>query len=106
MTALPRERYIGCLVGLAAGDALGAPLGLFHAARRGDLVRDSLLTSALTHVHPEAAWSTVAVNLAIAELLAGPREDLIARVAAQVEEEAVRATLLAAPGLARRDVRS
>lgn len=26
MTTLPRERFVGCLVGLAVGDALGAPL--------------------------------------------------------------------------------
>lgn len=83
-----------------------APIGLLHALRPEALIRDSLRTSALTHVHPESAWSTVAVNLAIAELLAGRREGLVERVAALVEQEVVRATLLAAPRWPRAAVKS
>ncbi|HET8629746.1 MAG TPA: ADP-ribosylglycohydrolase family protein [Thermomicrobiales bacterium] len=83
-----------------------APVGLFHAARPEALVRDSLVTSALTHADPQSAWSTVAVNLAIADLVAGRREGLVERIAPQIKEPRVRETLLAAPGLARRDVRS
>ena len=83
-----------------------APVGLFHAARPDALVRDSGLTSALTHADPLAVWSCVATNLAIVELLAGRREGLLARVAAAIEVPAVRETILAAPGLARKDVRS
>lgn len=83
-----------------------APVGLLHALRPEALIHDSLRTSALTHVHPEAAWSTVAVNLALAELLAGRRDGLIERVAALVEQEAVRATLLAAPSWPRAVVKS
>ena len=97
------------MAGRAAGNGSVmrcAPVGLLHALRPAELVRDSLTTSALTHAHPEAAWSTVAVNLAIAELLAGRREGLVERVAAAVEEPGVRATLLAAPALAAREVRS
>lgn len=83
-----------------------APVGLLHALDPTALVHDSLTTSALTHAHPEAAWSTVAVNLAIAELVAGRHEGLISRVAAAIPQEGVRATVLAAPGLARVAVRS
>ena len=56
--------------------------------------------------------STVAVNLAIAQLVAGRGTSknqgppLVERVAARVEEPAVRAALLAAPGMAAREVRS
>lgn len=83
-----------------------APIGLFHAARPDALVRDSLVTSALTHADPLAMRSSVAVNLALVELLAGRREGLVERVAAAVDEPRVRETLLAAPGLAREEVRS
>ncbi|MDP9373269.1 MAG: ADP-ribosylglycohydrolase family protein [Chloroflexota bacterium] len=85
-----------------------APVGLFHAARPEALRGDSARTSALTHADPLAVWSTVAVNLALVELLAGRREGLVERVAAAVEgaAPAVAATLLAAPGLAHKDVRS
>lgn len=83
-----------------------APVGLFHALRPHELVRDSALTSALTHADPQPVWGTIAVNLAIAELLAGRSEGLIPRVAAQIAEPRVRQTLLAVPHLARKDVRS
>lgn len=83
-----------------------APVGLVHAARPDALVRDSIATSALTHADPQAVWSAVAVNLAIVELLAGRGAGLVERVAAAIEEPRVREALLAAPGLARADVRS
>lgn len=83
-----------------------APVGLFHALRPHDLVRDSALTSALTHADPQPVWGTIAVNLALAELLAGRAENLIPRVAAQIAEPRVRQALLNARTLARRDVRS
>jgi ADP-ribosyl-[dinitrogen reductase] hydrolase len=83
-----------------------APLALFHAARPEALVRDSAILSQITHANPLSVWGSIAVNLAIAELLHGRRDGLIERVAAQVEEPQVRATLLAAPGLSRRAVRS
>lgn len=83
-----------------------APVGLFHARRPKALVRDSLSTSAITHSDAQAAWSTVAVNLAIVELLAGRSEGLIARVAAALAEERVRDTLLAAPQRPRAKIRS
>lgn len=83
-----------------------APVGLFHAARPDALVRDSIRTSAITHADDLAVWSTVAVNLAIVELLAGRQAGLVERVAAAIEVPLVRETLLAAPGLTRREVRS
>lgn len=83
-----------------------APIGLLRALDTAALVRDSILTSSLTHSDPLATWSTVAVNLAVAELVAGRREQLVERVAAQIGSDAVRTALLAAPGLARDAVRS
>lgn len=83
-----------------------APVGLLRALDPAALTRDSILTSALTHAHPEATWSCVAVNLAIAELVAGRPERSIERVAARIENEVVRETLLAAPGLERAAVKS
>lgn len=83
-----------------------APVGLFHALRPDQLVRDSALTSALTHADPQPVWGSIAVNLAIAELVAGRSADLIPRIAEQIEEPRVRQTLLKAPKLARKDVRS
>jgi ADP-ribosyl-[dinitrogen reductase] hydrolase len=97
------------LVGRCAGNGSVmrcAPVGLFHALRPDQLVRDSALTSALTHADPQPIWGTIAVNLAIAELVAGRSENLVQRVAAQIEEPRVRQTLLQAPKLARKDVRS
>jgi ADP-ribosyl-[dinitrogen reductase] hydrolase len=83
-----------------------APVGLFHALRPDQLVRDSALTSALTHADPQPVWGTIAVNLAIAELVAGRSDNLIPRIAEQIEEPRVRQALLRAPKLARKDVRS
>ena len=83
-----------------------APVGLFHALRPHELVRDSALISALTHADPQPVWGSIAVNLAIAELLAGRSDNLIPRVAAQIAEPRVRRALLEAPHLARKDVRS
>jgi ADP-ribosyl-[dinitrogen reductase] hydrolase len=83
-----------------------APVGLFHARRPAALVRDSLITSNLTHADPKSAWSTVAVNLAIVELLQGRHDGLIERVAAQIEEPHVRETLLTAPKQPRKAIRS
>lgn len=83
-----------------------APVGLLRALDPTALTRESILTSTLTHAHAEATWSCVAVNLAIAELVAGRPERLIERVAARIENEAVRETLLAAAGLDRATVKS
>lgn len=83
-----------------------APVGLFRAFDIPALEKDSLRTSSVTHAHPEATWSAVAVNLAIADLLAGRRAGLIERIAPRIENEAVRRALLAAPGLRRSAVRS
>ena len=83
-----------------------APVALFHARRPDALVRDSIVTSELTHADPLAVWSAVAVNLAVVELVAGRQGGMLARVAAAVDEPRVRETLLAAPGLARDQVRS
>ena len=97
------------LVGRCAGNGSVmrcAPVGLFHALRLDQLVRDSALTSALTHADPQPVWGTIAVNLAIAELVAGRSDHLVQRVVAQIEEPRVRQTLLQAPKLARKDVRS
>ena len=97
------------LIGRCAGNGSAmrcAPVGLLHALRPDQLIRDSILTSQLTHADPQPVWATVAVNLAIAELLAGRTTDLIPRVAAQIEEPRVKQALLQAPTLARKDVRS
>lgn len=83
-----------------------APVGLFHAHRADDLIRDSMLTSAVTHADGLAVWSTVAVNLLIVELLAGRQEGLIERVTDAIDAPLVRETLLGAPALSRREVRS
>ena len=97
------------LIGRCAGNGSVmrcAPVGLLHALRPAQLIRDSILTSQLTHADPQPVWAAVAVNLAIAELLAGRRANLIPRVAAQIEEPRVQRALLQAPSLARKDVRS
>lgn len=83
-----------------------APVALFHAHRPDALVRDSMVTSVLTHADELAVWSTVAINLLIVELLAGRREGAIERVAGAIEPPLVCETLLAAPRQARREVRS
>jgi ADP-ribosyl-[dinitrogen reductase] hydrolase len=83
-----------------------APVGLFHALRPDQLVRDSALTSGLTHADPQPVWASIAVNLAIAELVAGRSENLVSRIAGQIEEPRVRGALLQAPTLARKDVQS
>lgn len=97
------------LIGRCAGNGSVmrcAPVGLLQALRPAQLVRDSILTSQLTHADPQPVWATVAVNLAIGELLAGRTTNLIPRIAAQIEEPRVKRALLQAPSLARKDVRS
>lgn len=83
-----------------------APVALFHAARPAELLRDSAIVSEITHANPLSVWSSIAVNLAIVELLHGRREGLIERVAAQIEEPQVRETLRTVPGLSRKAIRS
>lgn len=83
-----------------------APVGLFHARRPDRLVRDSARSSAITHSDPRPVWGTIALNLALAELLAGRSDHLAARVAEQIAEPRVREAIRQAPTLARREVRS
>jgi ADP-ribosyl-[dinitrogen reductase] hydrolase len=83
-----------------------APVALFHAARPKALIRDSAIVSEITHANPLSVWSSIAVNLAIVELLHGRREGMIERVAERIEEPQVRETLLTVAGLPRRAVRS
>lgn len=83
-----------------------APVALFHALRPDALVADSAIVSEITHANPLSVWASIAVNLAIVELVHGRHEGLVERVAARIEEPHVRATLLAAPHLSRRAVRS
>ncbi len=102
-------RVVRELVGGSAGNGSlmrCAPVGLFHAARPDALLRDSTIVSEITHANPLSIWSSIAVNLAIVELLHGRTKDVIARVAAQIPERQVRDTLLTVPGLPRRSVRS
>lgn len=83
-----------------------APVALFHANRPGALLRDSAIVSEITHANPLSVWSSIAVNLAIVELLHGRRAGLIERVAAQIDEPEVREVLVTIPGKSRRWVRS
>lgn len=82
------------------------PVALFRARHPAALVADSAAVSRLTHAHPLAVWSAIALNLAIAELLHGRGAGMPTRVAAQIEEPQVRDVLLTAPGLERQAVRS
>ncbi|HEY8600465.1 MAG TPA: ADP-ribosylglycohydrolase family protein [Thermomicrobiales bacterium] len=102
-------RVVRELVGGSAGNGSlmrCAPVGLFHAARPDALLRDSTIVSEITHANPLSIWSSIAVNLAIVEFLHGRRDDVIARVAAQIPEREVRDTLLTVPNLPRRAIRS
>lgn len=97
------------LVGGSAGNGSlmrCAPVGLFHALRPDALLRDSMIVSEITHANPLSVWSSIAVNLAIVEFVHGRREDVLARVAAQIPEQQVRDTLLTVPRLPRRSIRS
>ena len=75
MTALPRERYIGCLVGLAAGDALGAPLEFMAreeiAAAHGE-VRD-LIGGGWLNVEPGEYTDDTQMTVALAESIVARR---------------------------------
>ncbi len=84
------------LNGLSAGNGSimrCAPLGLLHCRDREALIKDSIESSLITHYDPEACWGAVAVNLAVAQLLNGEREDLIARLSAEIEQPRVKEAL-------------
>jgi|UniRef100_A0A7C1XDC9 ADP-ribosyl-[dinitrogen reductase] hydrolase len=49
-----------------------APIALFHAWRPDELIADSLAVSQITHAHPVASWSCVALGQAIAAALRSP----------------------------------
>jgi ADP-ribosyl-[dinitrogen reductase] hydrolase len=52
-----------------------APVALLHAAALDALTSDSFASCRITHWHPAAAWSCVALNLGIAGLLQGIARD-------------------------------
>ncbi len=85
-----------------------APVGLFHYQHRERLIQDSVDSSRITHWDPRACYSAVALNLAIAELLAGNREGLLAAVsnALQQAEPEVHRTLLGVENKTRGQLRS
>lgn len=97
------------LAGRSAGNGTlvrCVPVALLRADCVAALVRDSTLAAHLTHDDPLSVWSTVAVNLALAELLAGRADDLPLRVAERIDQPEVREVLLAAPALPRHAIRS
>lgn len=91
--------------GLLAHNALGgksagngsvmrcAPIALLHYSNRHLLIRDSAYSSMITHFDQQAAWGAAAVNLSIAHLLAGDKEDLIGTVAPAIQQKEVRNAL-------------
>lgn len=81
-----------------------APVALRARADDERLVSQSLDVSRITHANPLASWSCVALNRALAALLAG-EVDVIER-AADVDHPEVRAAVLAAPDLEDHEVRS
>jgi ADP-ribosyl-[dinitrogen reductase] hydrolase len=81
-----------------------APIALLHSANIPVLVQDSFTSCRITHWHPAAAWSCVALNLGIAGLLQGiGKPDLVAWVQERLDEPAdegaVRPALEKAGGL-------
>ncbi len=81
------------LGGLSAGNGSimrCAPIGLLHLRRPERLISDSIDSSLITHWDPQARWGTVAVNLAIAQLLQGRKDDLLKNIEGKIEQIEVR----------------
>ena len=77
------------LAGRCAGNGSAmrcAPIGLLPCAAPARTGARQCAHLALTHADPQPVWGTIAINLAIADLLAGRTENLIPRVAAQIAE--------------------
>lgn len=95
------------LGGMSAGNGSimrCAPLGLLHFRNEKKLIRDSLDSSLITHWDPRACWGTVALNLAIARLVQGKKEGLLAGVAGKIEEPETRGAVLSVATIKKTDL--
>ncbi|MEE8471477.1 MAG: ADP-ribosylglycohydrolase family protein [Dehalococcoidia bacterium] len=80
------------LGGMSAGNGSVmrcGPIGLLDFDNHERLVEDSIGSSRITHWDPQACWGAVAVNLAIAEILRGEKDDLLSRVGRKVAQTEV-----------------
>ena len=84
-----------------------APVALRFRADPARLVDASLASARITHAEPRAAWGAVAVNQALAHLLAGgERGASLAAAVAGIAEPEVRRAIVAAPSLRGDEVRA
>jgi ADP-ribosyl-[dinitrogen reductase] hydrolase len=63
-----------------------APIGLYRHRDYHRLIRDSMDSSCVTHWDARAGYSVAALNLAIAELVQGRRDDLVDRMLFYIEK--------------------
>jgi ADP-ribosyl-[dinitrogen reductase] hydrolase len=67
-----------------------APIGLLHFKHPQKLLEDSIASSLITHWDPRACWGAAALNLAIAEILSGEKDDLIPKLVNRIGQPEVR----------------
>lgn len=76
------------------------PVGLLDARDEDVLIADSLISCRLTHWHPAAGWSCVALNLAIAALVQDmPKAELLPWLLPRIDNQTVQLALERAPEL-------
>lgn len=95
------------LGGLSAGNGSimrCAPIALLDANDTERLIKDSIESSLITHWDPRACWGTVALNMAIAQLLCGGREALLERLLGSVEQPEVRDSVARVAGMRMEDL--